>query len=1049
MEKHFPKALSIVGIVVVIISIFGPNSAIGRSLFESLREFPYARRILLICGLILASTYFWKTVFAFAARKLGKIPTRTKEITFAVLVLAGLLAFFYRDVVFQGKTFLMENMTAGTMPEPPGGPFRYPYESPGPAVFDPGAIAWQIEPFNRFVSTSIKKGDFPLWNPYAGPAGSPLLADAQTGPLEPIQFLLFFVPTVLWPYAIDFQLLIRYLIAGLGCYLFARRQKLDFVSGISAAIVFVFSSYFVGYGDHPKVKVLLLLPLVLYGYDRLTDRKDKLGFWLCGLLVGWSILAAMPEGIFFALFLGTLWFFYKSIANADKSRLAAGFMDMVGRYIVSTVMGFLISAPFLLPMLEYIRISANYHAVGTGGLLSLWPFWLYPNLIFRPQTGAYLGLFPLFALVYSLLNVNHWPEHRSEILFYGGFAVFFLSVLFHIPVFSWFVGLPILNQINIVDFATPPVIWCIAMLTATSIDAAKNHEPSIGNVLIAFAILLLVFVAPPILASPAHSIVQYVGDQAQLIALAFMMGGICLSILLLVLLRHAHKIHPLVLQIGLVGLLVIQVFLGREDVQRPSRFDPFQAPPFVQYLQHVKGAFRILGLDRILYPNTSTAYGLSDIRWLNGLEPKRGYDFSTQFVAPDNFIRFAGDKYPISDRMFNLLNVKYVLIRNSGDKNTNTVNNPACPAASGAQTNDQIQHYFGENTLANLILSQNPSDKNLAVEPLNISGDVEMALYAPADEDFNLKLSVPATPSNLHFSIGLSPQVFRPDRGDGVDFQISVVDGNHEVDVFRQYLDPKKNPCDRYWFEESVNLQNWAGRQVVLKFTTGGGPAGDTAWDWAYWGDIHLESADQNELPAASSATDYRLVHTDKYVQIYENRNVFPRAFMVYNIHNVSTPAAALQLLADPKLDLKQTAVVENLPADLETVIKRNDPGMQSVPGIAKLISSGELDVEADTKAPGLLVVSDQYYPGWQAIVDGKPAAIFAVDESFRGVFLNAGSHTVKFIYRPLSFIVGGAVSVVSLLTAVIFLIRNARRPRKPRQASMGNDRLLNDGGSS
>ncbi len=166
----------------------------------------------------------------------------------------------------------------------------------------------------------------------------------------------------------------------------------------------------------------------------------------------------------------------------------------------------------------------------------------------------------------------------------------------------------------------------------------------------------------------------------------------------------------------------------------------------------------------------------------------------------------------------------------------------------------------------------------------------------------------------------------------------------------------------------------------------------------AHWGEFR-------PLPAASSATDYRLVHTDKYVQIYENQNVFPRAFMVYNIHNVSTPAAALQLLADPMLDLKQTAVVENLPANLETVIKRNDPGMQSVPGIAKLISSGELDVEADTKAPGLLVVSDQYYPGWQAIVDGKPAAIFAVDESFRGVFLNCGkSHGKIHIPTPLFY---------------------------------------------
>src|SRR5689334_12611444 len=124
---------------------------------------------------------------------IGKI--FTKNITgwhqyenFAAALLIGVfLILFYRDVVFNGRTFLMETAAEGTMPTK--GPFKYEGVTPGFVANDPSAISLQIEPFNRFLSKSVKRGDFPLWNPYTGLAGSPLLADGYTGPLEPLQFL--------------------------------------------------------------------------------------------------------------------------------------------------------------------------------------------------------------------------------------------------------------------------------------------------------------------------------------------------------------------------------------------------------------------------------------------------------------------------------------------------------------------------------------------------------------------------------------------------------------------------------------------------------------------------------------------------------------------------------------------------------------------------------------------------------------------------------------------------------------------------------------------
>ena len=57
--------------------------------------------------------------------------------------------------------------------------------------------------------------------------------------------------------------------------------------------------------------------------------------------------------------------------------------------------------------------------------------------------------------------------------------------------------------------------------------------------------------------------------------------------------------------------------------------------------------------------------------------------------------------------------------------------------------------------------------------------------------------------------------------------------------------------------------------------------------------------------------------------------------------------------------------------------------------------------VEADLADAGLLVLSDAFYPGWKALVDGHERPILATNLIMRGVFLDRGNHTVVFVYRP------------------------------------------------
>jgi len=98
--------------------------------------------------------------------------------------------------------------------------------------------------------------------------------------------------------------------------------------------------------------------------------------------------------------------------------------------------------------------------------------------------------------------------------------------------------------------------------------------------------------------------------------------------------------------------------------------------------------------------------------------------------------------------------------------------------------------------------------------------------------------------------------------------------------------------------------------------------------------------------------------------------------------------------------------------------------------------STNEIVIDAVIQqTTSMVILSDTYYPGWQAIVDGTPAKIYRVDCDMRGVVVSPGTHTIVMSYQPLSFKIGLGISLTSLagliVVGVVLAVR-LRRERKP-----------------
>jgi hypothetical protein len=175
-------------------------------------------------------------------------------------------------------------------------------------------------------------------------------------------------------------------------------------------------------------------------------------------------------------------------------------------------------------------------------------------------------------------------------------------------------------------------------------------------------------------------------------------------------------------------------------------------------------------------------------------------------------------------------------------------------------------------------------------------------------------------------------------------------------------------------------------------------------------------------LAIAGSATPPGWEHRGSYpgFELLENRAALPRAFIPLLVHEGPPGQDVVGAMANAH-DFGHEAWIESGTSSTTP----NGPGRIA---IQRRGSRLRLGIEMDK--PGWVVVSEPAWRGWQAMENDRSLELHYADHAFLAFHLDAGSHDVRMVYRPRSFVVGAVISGLAVLAALMLWALRRRLSR-------------------
>jgi len=942
----------------------------------------------------------------------------------------------------------------------------WPLLQPARALAGIDALTY-FTPYRDYADAAIREGRLPLWNPYLF-LGVPFLANSQAGVFYPLNWLLSDLSA---PRALAWSAVLHVWLAATFAYAYARSSLgLGRLAAWTAGVVFALSGHLGAQVEHAnQLAAVVWLPLLLLLVDLSTGRMGSCnegpeaslrsrvaGMLLLALVVAIQLLVGHSQSSFISLtgmILYGLCIPVHSIVRLLRQR--GGSLsklrvigDLILRNLIpialAVVLGFALSAVQLAPTWELARLSIRSGGLSYRGAaaFSLKPRMLLYTLlpVFKENLAqaygteafteyvSYVGVVALITAAFGVCVT--WRRMRARQMLVLVAAGLFLAMGIYNPVYyalHWFVpGFALFRA---------PARWMLlyvfgaAMLVGFGVEHLGNRAVALRDLLatlrrrpaqanaVAAACGLLLLVAVVWMRKPG---------------LVTMSGWLAAGAVAMVCIRCAAQMSGWTgLTRAVVPLLIVAELLLASQVL------PHATPTTIEAVTSTRTAATHLlsddGLHRFLSLSGTTfdPGDLSETRTLFGeiLSEQELYEL----VVAQKQQEILAPNLPLLHRISAvdgydggvLPTARYVqlqrLFLDEGD------------VSIDGRLREQLKDVPSPALLDLLNVKYVITDKLGDLWSSDVYYDLQIGAAVSASAEDELILDVPSPLQAT--SIGV---VYHSDAADvvpatGPAGQIRLVDENG----YQEILDlPASGAQSVVGTAQPLLLDLSRPLEPVMVAVSASSAGGQLVIEG-----VSLVDTRTGAHTALTVSPGGRLqrVHSGD-VKVYENKDVLDRAFVVHAAQVVADDREALVALMDPGFDPRVKVVLQ------ESFTSLGPPQLGSdmvQPGLARVQSyeAERVEIQTHLDSPGFLVLSDTWYPGWEAVVDGEEQAILRANLNFRAVQLDAGSHTVEFRFAPGSVRVGAGISIgalMVLLAAGTWLTVVAVRSLRTRQYRQG-----------
>ncbi len=494
-------------------------------------------------------------------------------------------------------------------------------------------------PVRHWLQVNIQDWNLPLWNPFIS-CGGPALAAMQNAALFPIHLALSFLDPFHTGTAVAF---VKLLFAGFFTFLFVRQLGVSLAGALISATAFSLCGFMIVWLGHAHVNSAIWMPLLLYLVDREFQSRENgtipdhplRGTAAFGVAFGFMLLGGhAPTAIHVTM--ATLAYFLFRLCTRRSSNGGAATVAHLRFVSLGILTGIMISAPQILPFLEYYNVSSapvasqNLDRTASHLGLNTLTHYLLPHVSGNPVTGhedlgelldlapadnfnertGFVGVVTLFLALVAALYIRRRTVYFFAALIaicgyvaFGGWGA--ASILRMIPILD---GVNHTRLILVIGFS-------LAVLAGFGLDGlhlAKQQR--------SFKTLLLVSITAaaglaywllqrlePALANGDPDVGRYIFRQLAIFAAAL---GMVTALSL-----WPARVAPLVWKsLALCWIAGEMIWFAMGYNPSISRSDYYPSTGSIEFLKSDASLFRISGVENVLPPNTGQMYGLYDVR---------------------------------------------------------------------------------------------------------------------------------------------------------------------------------------------------------------------------------------------------------------------------------------------------------------------------------------------------------------------------------------------------------------------------------------------------